>query len=92
MAGRSEEIEKLKANMSENRHRLLSAFNQLSQERRLENGAPMPILNKSIREYIEYYGAIGYPDDLFIEAIQKIDSSYIDARCEEIRRKNKNDN
>jgi len=89
MAGRGDEIEKLKADMNEKRYRLLSAFNQMSQERRLENGAPMPILNKRIREYIEYYGANGYPDDLFIEAIQKIDNAYIDARCEEIRRKNK---
>ena len=89
MAGREDEIKSLKPVLNARRFGLLNAFNQLSQERRLENGAPMPILNKSIREFIEYYGAIGYPDDLFIEAIQKIDNAYIDARCEEIRRKNK---
>ena len=89
MAGREDEIKSLKAEMNGKRFRLLSAFNQLSQERRLQNDAPMPILHKSIVEYTDYYGCIGYPLDLFVQAIQQIDISYIERRCEELRRKNK---
>lgn len=89
MAGREDEIKSLKPTLNERRFRLLNAFNQLSQERRLQNDAPMPILHKSIIEYTSYYGCIGYPLDLLVQAIQQIDISYIERRCEELRRKNK---
>lgn len=67
---------------------LLSAFYRLSQERDLEQGAPLAIKDKAIIFYKDIYGSCQLPDDLFAIAIHEIDNEYIKQRCEEIRRKN----
>ena len=65
----------------------MGAFNQLSQERATEQGAPFPIKEKAIRYYQEYNGSYNYAPDLFIMAIRLIDNEYIKQQCEEMRRK-----
>lgn len=66
---------------------LIGAFNCLSQERGLEQGAPMPIKDRDIRYYQRYNGSLGYAPDLFLFAINDLDQEYVNHRCEEIRRK-----
>jgi hypothetical protein len=66
---------------------LANAFNQLSQERRTESGAPFPIKEKAIRYHMKHYGSYNYAPDLFIMAIRLIDNEYITQQCEEMRRK-----
>jgi len=86
-------IETMKPEMTDRRYQLLSMFNELSQERRLENGAPMPIRVSDIHVYVGFNGSLGYPLDLIVEAIKQIDAEYIETRCNEIKRKlNKNGN
>ena len=65
----------------------MSAFNQLSVERKTEQGAPFPIKEKATRYYQKHHSSQGYAPDLFITAIRLIDNEYITQRCEEMRRK-----
>lgn len=82
-------IDKIKPKLSQRQVSLLSAFYRLSQERALEQGAPLSIKDKDIVFYNSVHGSCGIPTDLFMIAIHDIDSEYIKQRCEEIRRKQK---
>lgn len=86
-SGQIEEFNRLKPRLTGKQYMLLSAFNRLSQERRLENGGPMPIKDRDIRYYQQHNGSHGYAPDLFIMAIHDIDQEYIKQTCDEMRRK-----
>ena len=66
---------------------LLSAFYRLSQERDLDQGAPLSIKDSAIVFYTKIHGSCTLPEDLFMIAIHDIDGEYIKQRCDEIRRK-----
>lgn len=67
---------------------LLNAFYRLSQERRVEQGAPLSIVDKDIYYYQSNNGSCSLAPDLFIIAIHAIDSEYIKQKHDEIRRRN----
>lgn len=85
--GNIDDFHKLKPQLSNKQMMLLNAFNRLSQERRLENGGPMPIKDLDIHYYQNHNGSHGYAPDLFIIAIHEIDQEYITQTCDEMRRK-----
>jgi len=86
-SGSLDEFYKLKPKLTTKQFSLLSAFNRLSQERRLENGGPMPIKDRDIHYYQHHNGSHGYAPDLFIMAIHGVDQEYITQTCDELRRK-----
>lgn len=83
--GQLEEFNKLKPKLAAKQLALLNAFNRLSQERRLENGGPMPIKDRDIHYYQHHNGSHGYAPDLFIMAIHGVDQEYIDRRCKDMK-------
>lgn len=85
--GQEAEFYDLKPQLTSRQLSLMSAFNQLSQERQTEQGAPFPIKEKSIRYYQRFNGSYNYAPDLFIMGIRLIDNEYITQQCEEMRRK-----
>lgn len=86
-SGATDEFYKLKPQLTSKQTMLLNAFNRLSQERRTEQSAPMPIKDRDIHYYQQHNGSHGFAPDLFIMAIHDIDQEYIKQRCDEIRRK-----
>jgi hypothetical protein len=85
--GNADDFYKLKPKLSNKQMMLLNAFNRLSQERRLENGGPMPIKDRDIHYYQHHSGSHGCAPDLFIMAIHEVDQEYITQTCDEMRRK-----
>lgn len=88
-SGSIDEFNKLKPKLTGNQLSLISSFNKLSCERRLEQGAPLQIKDRDIHYHQQHNGSHGYAPDLFLHAIRSIDAEYITQRCEEIRRKMK---
>ncbi len=89
-SGAMDEFNKLKPSLSGKQMQLVVAFNRLSCERKLEQGAPLQIKDRDIHYYQQHNGSHGYAPDLFVHAIRSIDAEYITQRCEEMRRKMKN--
>ncbi len=87
MCGKGHKVTDLKPDIQVHHYILINAFNRMSQERRMENNAPMPITENAIYEYIERNSIGDRPVDLFVYAIHQIDNKYIEMRCDEIRRK-----
>ena len=87
-AGDEQAFFSLKPKLTSTQQSLLSSFYRLSQERRLENSAPLPIKDKEIHYYLEYNSS-HYPNDLFLTAIHLLDAHYIEQRCNEIKKANK---
>lgn len=83
-----EEFYKLKPLLNNKQHDLYSAFLRIGAERRYEQSAPMPILEREIDYFIDKYGCCNYPPDIFTTAIKLIDSAYTERKHAEIMRKN----
>lgn len=66
----------------------MDAYNTIARSRRYENGVPMPIEIKAIKDYLELYDC---PIELhiFIDAILMIDNKYIDEAHEKIAKQSK---
>ncbi len=81
------EFYRLKPDLTDRQHSLLNAFYRLSQERRSNQGAPFPIIDRDIHYYQSVNGSCSYADDLFIMAIHTIDTEYISIECDKIQRR-----
>lgn len=81
------ELEKIKPELTVKQRNLLGSFYRLSQERRLNNEFPLPIIDRDIHYYQLKNGSCTYTDDLFIMLIHEIDAEYIKNKCEELKRK-----
>ncbi|MFT6347024.1 MAG: hypothetical protein ACJAYB_000005 [Psychromonas sp.] len=65
-----------KPNLNKKQAKLIESFNYISRERDYIDRMPRDIKESSIRSHIQFNGAGGYPDDLFIYAIRKLDEKY----------------
>lgn len=70
----------LKPELNSKQQGLLSSFYRLSQERELQNCAPLPIKDRDIYYFLDKNGS-SYPDDLFLTGIHMLDGHYIEQRC-----------
>lgn len=86
---RLDDFYKFKPELNHKQRLLFNAFARIGQEREVSKGIPYPIKESSIRLWIENNGSCSYAPDLFIMAIQLIDTEYISKKYAEIERKNK---